>query len=115
MQQSFQESFQQAYDSQDKRRANEFSSKSYLNNIPVSVNECLCVKLDEYLNEARESFVKDAVFMESRQQFEEYMRVMENKFYETANLPKSPYVDAKRREGEPLPAFPPKPYATNQD
>ena len=53
--------------------------------------------------------------MESRQQFEEYMRVMENKFYETANLPKSPYVDAKRREGEPLPAFPPKPYATNQD
>lgn len=71
--------------------------------------------LDEYLKGARESFVKDSVFMESRQQFEEYMRVMENKFYETANLPKSPYVDAKRREGESLPAFPPKAFATNQD
>ena len=35
------------------------------------------------------------------------MRVLENRFYETVKLPKSPYVDATRREGEPLPAYPP--------
>ena len=37
---------------------------------------------------------------------------MENKFYETVKLPKSPYVDAKTREGEPLPMYPPQPYGT---
>jgi len=46
------------------------------------------------LTEAGQSFVKDAVYMQSRDQFEEYMRVMENRFYETVKLPKSPYVDA---------------------
>jgi len=50
--------------------------------------------LDEYLTEAGQSFVKDSVYMQSRDQFEEYMRVMENRFYETVKLPKSPYVDA---------------------
>ena len=45
--------------------------------------------------------------MQSRDQFEEYMRVVENKFYETVKLPKSPYVDAKRKEGDNLPMFPP--------
>ena len=32
----------------------------------------------EYLRDAREKFVKESVFMQSRDQFEEYMRVMEN-------------------------------------
>ena len=35
------------------------------------------------------------------------MRVLENRFYETVKLPKSPYVDASRREGDPLPSYPP--------
>ena len=55
----------------------------------------LCV-IDEYLKGAKDTFVKDAVHMESREQFEHYMRVMENNFYETVNLPKSPYVDSRR-------------------
>ena len=67
--------------------------------------------LDDYLKEAKDSFVKDAVFIESRDQFEEYMRVMENQFYETVNLPKSPYADARRQEGQVLPSYPPQPFA----
>ena len=34
--------------------------------------------LGEYLKDAREKFVKDSVFMQNRDQFEDYMRVMEN-------------------------------------
>ena len=67
----------------------------------------LWLLLDEYLKDAGDSFVKDAVYLESRDQFEDYMRVMENKFYDSVKLPKSPYVDAKKREGESLPAYPP--------
>ena len=71
--------------------------------------------LDAYLKESSERFLKDAVLIQSREQFENYMRVMENKFYETANLPKSPYVDAKRGEGEVLPAYPPQAYGNSLD
>ena len=50
----------------------------------------LCVP-DDYLADAKESFVRDAVYMGQRQDFEDYMRVLENQFYETVKLPKSPY------------------------
>ena len=59
--------------------------------------------------------MKDAVYMQSRDQFEEYMRVMENRFYETAKLPKSPYVDSRSREGDVLPAYPPQGYGNTLD
>lgn len=71
--------------------------------------------LDEYLKGAKDTFVKDAVFLESREQFEDYMRVMENQFYETVHLPKSPYVDAKRQEGQLLPTFPPQAFGFGQN
>lgn len=63
--------------------------------------------LDEYLRGAKDGFVKDAVFLDSRDKFEQYMRVMENNFYETVKLPRSPYVDAKSQEGHLLPRYPP--------
>ena len=61
----------------------------------------------EYLSDAREKFVKSAVHMESREEFEDYMRVLENRFYQTVKLPKSPYVDANLKEGNALPIYPP--------
>ena len=67
--------------------------------------------LDEYLKDAKDKFVKDAVYMQSRDQFEEYMRVMENQFYETSKLPKSPYVDSKKQEGHTMPSYPPQAFA----
>lgn len=48
---------------------------------------------NEYLKDAKEKFVKDSVYMASRDQFEDYMRVMENQFYETVKMPKSPYAN----------------------
>ena len=42
------------------------------------------------------------------------MRVLENRFYETVKLPKSPYVDETKREGEALPVFPPQGYDNNE-
>lgn len=56
--------------------------------------------IDEYLRDAREKFVKDSVFMASREQFEEYMRVTENQFYETVKSSRSPYVDSRKQEGQ---------------
>lgn len=47
----------------------------------------LILDIDEYLKDAREKFVKDSVYMNSRDQFEDYMRVMENQFYETVKMP----------------------------
>ena len=40
---------------------------------------------------------------------------MENRFYETAKLPKSPYVDSRSREGDVLPAYPPQGYGNTLD
>lgn len=51
--------------------------------------------------------------MHNRDQFEDYMRVLENRFYETVNLPKSPYVNARRREGEPLPVILPQDFGNS--
>lgn len=53
----------------------------------------LTFDVDEYLKDAKEKFVKDSVYMASRDQFEDYMRVMENQFYETVKMPKSPYAN----------------------
>ena len=69
---------------------------------------------DNFLKSARESFVKDAVYMRSREQFEDYMRVLENQFYETAMLPRSPYVDVKKQEGYSLPSYPPQAFGPNE-
>ena len=45
----------------------------------------------DYLSEARDTFAKEAVYFQSREDFDDYMKTMENNFYETVNLPKSPY------------------------
>ena len=57
-------------------------------------------KGSEYLRDAREKFVKDSMFMQNRDQFEDYMRVMENQFYETVKSAQSPYVDRRKQEGQ---------------
>lgn len=51
--------------------------------------------------------------MNTRDQFEDYMRVLENRFYESVKLPKSPYVDASRREGDNLPIYEPHDYGNS--
>lgn len=68
----------------------------------------------EFLNDASESIVKDAVFFESRDQFDDYMRAMENQYYDKAQLPKTPYEKVGRENGPPvsLPEWPPKPMPT---
>ena len=38
--------------------------------------------------------------MQNRDQFEDYMRVMENQFYETVKSGQSPYVDRRKQEGQ---------------
>ena len=58
--------------------------------------------------------MKDAVFLNNREQFEQYMRVMENNFYETVKLPRSPYVDSKKQEGQLLPRYPPTAFGFDQ-
>ena len=104
MQQSFNNTFahQDASKKQAEKAASKFQTKRKL------------ILVDEYLKEAKDTFVKDAVFLESREQFEDYMRVMENQFYETVSLPKSPYVDAKRQEGHLLQQYPPQAFGFGQ-
>ena len=75
--------------------------------------QLLGVFIVNYLRGAREKFVKSSVHMNTRDQFEDYMRVLENRFYESVKLPKSPYVDASRREGDNLPIYEPHDYGNS--
>ena len=69
------------------------------------------------MSEVRDSFAREAVFFQSREDFDDYMKSMENNFYETANLPKSPYqisttnpeAGHSKFESNVLPTWPPKP------
>ena len=69
------------------------------------------------MSEVRDSFAREAVFFQSREDFDDYMKSMENNFYETANLPKSPYQISttnpepghSKFESNVLPTWPPKP------
>jgi hypothetical protein len=43
------------------------------------------------LEEAGDAFVSEAVHFKSREDFNEYMQSLEARYYESVNLPKSPY------------------------
>ena len=53
----------------------------------------------DYLSEARDTFAGEAVFFQSREDFDDYMKTVENNFYETVNLPKSPYQTLTTNKG----------------
>jgi hypothetical protein len=50
--------------------------------------------------------MNDIVDLQSREDFDNYMRQLEQKYYQKANLPQVPY--------ESLPDFPPKPFQTKK-
>jgi hypothetical protein len=58
--------------------------------------------LEGFLNVVKQSLMNDIVELESREAFDSYMRSLEQKFYQKANIPTAPYED--------FPEFPPKPF-----
>lgn len=66
----------------------------------------------------KDVFTKEAMHFQSRDDFDDYMKTMENNYYETANLPKTPYtaLASKADQDEKpedlratLPIWPPRP------
>jgi len=57
----------------------------------------------EYFEETYSNLVKDLVDFKSREDFDRYMKDMENDYYERKGLSAPPYDE--------IPAYPPKPYA----
>ena len=75
------------------------------------------MSLEEFMSSASRDFIKEAVFFNSRAEFEEYMKSLENQYYQTVNLPRTPY-EVQSSSGENLapnnrscflPEWPPKP------
>jgi len=70
----------------------------------------------QYLDEAGDNFVSEAVHFQSRDDFNEYMQELENKYYNSVNLPRSPYTSSLPHFGHEvasLPNWPPKPTTQN--
>lgn len=62
----------------------------------------LNIPAEEFFSVAQTGLLSDIVELQSREDFDDYMRSLEQKYYKQANVPEPPY--------EQMPEFPPKPY-----
>lgn len=63
----------------------------------------ILILFSDFFDEAYHNLVKDLVDFKSREDFDRYMKDLENDYYERRGLSAPPY--------EEIPAYPPKPYA----
>ena len=64
---------------------------------------------ENYLTDAFQTLIKEAVMFESRDSFDEYMQSVERQYFKTTNLPTSPYRSPHTGKTCIAPQWPPKP------
>ena len=71
-----------------------------------SVNKLFIYLIDGFLAVAQHELVNQITDIQSREDFDSYMRSLEHKYYQKANVPEPPY--------QQMPDFPPKPFQTRK-
>lgn len=74
-----------------------FDINTFINHVSLTsyLDEFYVLLIEEFMSGASRDFIKEAVFFNSRADFENHMRQLENQYYQTVNLPKTPYCEVQ--------------------